>query len=82
MSTKQKNFRLPLDIIERLDNDERNVSQVVIDALKREYGMEDEVPVDPEVQRERESFIRRRVSELGKTLPPATAQRIAELEAS
>lgn len=79
-STKLKNFRLPLDLCKLLEEDERTQTEVVVGALRAEYAAEESVSEDWDAVSS--LGLSERVEELSKTLPPATAQRIAELEAS
>lgn len=79
-STKLKNFRLPLDLCKLLEEDERTQTEVVVEALRAEYAAEEKVSQDWD--KVTGLGLSERVAQLSNTLPPATAQRIAELEAS
>ena len=75
METKMKNFRLPLDLCDALEADERKQIDVVKAALTKELGLD-----RPEPEIVPKSEFDARVAELAKTLPTATATRIALLE--
>ena len=73
-----KNFRLPLDLCEALEKDKRKQIDVVKAALTKELGLDKPKPAPASVVAQ-EDFDAR-VAELSKTLPTATATRIALLE--
>ena len=75
METKMKNFRLPLDLCDALEKDKRKQIDVVKAALTKELGLDKPEPVIVP----KDDFDAR-VAELAKTLPTATATRIALLE--
>ena len=75
METKMKNFRLPLDLCDALEADKRKQIDVVKAALTKELGLDKPEPVVVP-----KSDFDARVAELAKTLPTATATRIALLE--
>jgi hypothetical protein len=75
METKMKNFRLPLDLCDALEKDKRKQIDVVKAALTKELGLDKPEPVVVP-----KNDFDARVAELSKTLPAATATRIALLE--
>ena len=75
METKMKNFRLPLDLCDALEKDKRKQIDVVKAALTKELGLD-----KPKPEIVPKSDFDARVAELAKTLPTATATRIALLE--
>lgn len=79
METKMKNFRLPLDLCDALEADKRKQIDVVKAALTKELGLDKPKPVSRASLVAKEDFDAR-VAELAKTLPTATATRIALLE--
>lgn len=70
-----KNFRLPLDLCDALEKDKRKQIDVVKAALTKELGLDKPEPVVVP-----KNDFDARVAELAKTLPTATATRIALLE--
>ena len=74
-----KNFRLPLDLCDALEKDKRKQIDVVKAALTKELGLDKPKKIAP-ASRVAQGDFDARVAELAKTLPTATATRIALLE--
>lgn len=76
---KQQNFKLPVKLIELMDNDPRSKQEIVSHALHREFGLTEKKKPNPIAKVAQEDF-EARVNQLRKTLSKRAAERVAALE--